>query len=87
MLNYNDIGLKEPRFYQDVFVEGRVEGEAAMLLRLLERKFRPLPESARQRRRRNLAGVGRARPGRRQLGRGLGALRHRRVLASPVRSV
>jgi len=49
MLNYNDIGLKEPRFYQDVFVEGRVEGEAAMLLRLLERKFRPLPESARQR--------------------------------------
>jgi hypothetical protein len=37
--------LKETRFYQDVFTEG----EAAILLRLLERKFRPLPESARQR--------------------------------------
>ena len=61
MLNYNDISLKETRFYQDVFGEGReagieegrgvglVQGEAAMLLRLLERKFRPLPESARQR--------------------------------------
>jgi predicted transposase YdaD len=45
MFNYQDITLKETRFYQDVFTEG----EAAMLLRLLERKFRPLPEAARQR--------------------------------------
>jgi predicted transposase/invertase (TIGR01784 family) len=69
MLNFNDISLKETRFYKDVFAEGleegivkgkqegkqegrqegRIEGEAAMLIRLLERKFRPLPESARQR--------------------------------------
>jgi hypothetical protein len=32
-----------------VFGEGRVEGEAAMLLRLLNRKFHPLPEYALQR--------------------------------------
>jgi len=53
MLNFNDISLNQTRFYQDVFgegrEEGRVEGEAAMLLRQLERKFHPLPESARQR--------------------------------------
>jgi predicted transposase/invertase (TIGR01784 family) len=57
MFNFSDVSLKETRFYQDVFaegrmegkVEGRMEGEAAVLLRLLERKFRPLPESARQR--------------------------------------
>ena len=53
MFGLNDVDLKTTRFYQDVFgeglVEGRVEGEAAMLLRLLERKFNPMPESARQR--------------------------------------
>ncbi len=53
MFGLNDVDLKTTRFYQDVFaegrVEGRVEGEAAILLRQLERKFRPLPESARQR--------------------------------------
>jgi len=49
MLGFNDVELKKTRFYQDVFGEGRVEGEAAMLLRLMERKFHPLPESARQR--------------------------------------
>jgi predicted transposase/invertase (TIGR01784 family) len=53
MLNLNDVSLKETRFYQDVFAEGRqegrLEGEAAMLLHQLERKFHPLPESARQR--------------------------------------
>ena len=52
MFGLNDVDLKTTRFYQDVFgegrMEGRVEGEAAMLLRLLERKFHPLPESARQ---------------------------------------
>ncbi|MFM8332294.1 MAG: DUF2887 domain-containing protein [Candidatus Methylumidiphilus sp.] len=45
MFNFTDVGLKETRFYQDVLTEG----EATMLLRLLERKFRPLPETARQR--------------------------------------
>ena len=57
MFGLNDVDLKTTRFYQDVFgegrvegrVEGRLEGEAAMLLRQLERKFYPLPESARQR--------------------------------------
>jgi len=49
MLNFNDIELKQTRFYQDVFGEGRVEGEAAMLLCQLSRKFNPLPEAARQR--------------------------------------
>ena len=57
MLNFNDVSLKQTRFYQDVFgegrvegrMEGRMEGEAALLLRQLERKFPPLPESARQR--------------------------------------
>ncbi|MEI6399296.1 MAG: DUF4351 domain-containing protein, partial [Pseudomonadota bacterium] len=65
MLNFNDVSLKQTRFYQDVFAEGlvegkaegrvegkaegRVEGEATLLLRLLERKFHLLPESARQR--------------------------------------
>jgi predicted transposase YdaD len=69
MFGFGDVELKQTRFYQDVFkegrlvgkakgkaegkaegkLEGRVEGEAALLLRLLERKFSPLPESARQR--------------------------------------
>ena len=33
MFNFTDVGLKETRFYQDVFTEG----EAAMLLRQMER--------------------------------------------------
>jgi predicted transposase YdaD len=65
MFGFNDIELKQTRFYQDVFKEGRlagkaegiakgkqegrIEGEAALLLRLLERKFKTVPESARQR--------------------------------------
>jgi predicted transposase/invertase (TIGR01784 family) len=53
MFNFTDVSLKETRFYQDVFtegrLEGRVEGEAAIVLHQLERKFSPLPESARQR--------------------------------------
>jgi len=57
MFGFNDIDLKQTRFYQDVYgegllngrVEGRLEGEAALLLRQMERKFKPLPDSARQR--------------------------------------
>jgi predicted transposase/invertase (TIGR01784 family) len=49
MFGLNDVDLKTTRFYQDVFGEGRVEGEATVVLRQMERKFRPLPESARQR--------------------------------------
>ena len=45
MFGLNDVDFKTTRFYQDTFAEG----EAAMLLRLLERKFHSLPESARQR--------------------------------------
>jgi predicted transposase YdaD len=57
--------LQRSRFYQEVFAEGRAEGEAqgraegeaqgraegeaALLSRLLERKFGPLPDSARGR--------------------------------------
>jgi predicted transposase YdaD len=53
MLNFIDVSLKQTRFYQVVFGEGRdegrVEGEAALLMGQLERKFHPLPESTRQR--------------------------------------
>jgi predicted transposase YdaD len=57
MFDFNDISLKETRFHQQAFSEGeiqgqakgRVEGEAALLLRQLERRFGPLPESARLR--------------------------------------
>ena len=45
MFGLNDVDFKTTRFYQDTFAEG----EAAMLLRQMERKFQPLPESARQR--------------------------------------
>jgi hypothetical protein len=56
-----DAELKNTRFYRDAYGEGReegqeegrekgvAEGEAALLLRQLERKFRPLPELARRR--------------------------------------
>ena len=45
MFNFTDISMKETRYYQDAVIDG----EVAVVLRLLERKFRPLPESARQR--------------------------------------
>ena len=45
MLALTDIDLKQTRFYQDVLAEGieegRQEGEAALLLRLLTLKFGP----------------------------------------------
>jgi len=73
MFELKDIELKQTRFYQQVFGEGRLEGmekgiekgvekgieqgieqglvmgEAALLLRLLERRFGPLPAATRQR--------------------------------------
>jgi predicted transposase/invertase (TIGR01784 family) len=57
MFNFNESELKQTRFYQQVFgegkdegrVEGRVEGEAVVVERQLERRFGPLPESARKR--------------------------------------
>ena len=47
MVAYNDIGLKETRFYQDVFSEGfqeglkdaQHEGEIRIILRQLNRRF------------------------------------------------
>ena len=56
-MNFEDVELKQTRFYQDVFAEGLIEGEAigktrgeaAMLLKLLERKFHAVPESAHKR--------------------------------------
>jgi len=50
MFGLRDIDLKQTRFYQDTFNEGelegvkkgRVEGEACLLFRILERRFGPL---------------------------------------------
>jgi len=53
MLNFEDVELKQTRFYQDVFAEGeakgKTKGEATLLLKQLERKFHAVPESARKR--------------------------------------
>jgi predicted transposase YdaD len=57
MFNFNDVSMQETRYYQDAvekgmangIAKGEAIGEAKLLLRLLERKFRSLPESARQR--------------------------------------
>ena len=49
MLGLKDIELKQTRFYQDVFTEGRQEGrqegEAALLLKLLTQRFGPVPDA------------------------------------------
>jgi len=42
MLHLPETDLKKTRFYQDVFAEGRQEGEATLVLRLLRRKLGPL---------------------------------------------
>ena len=53
MLGLEDTQLKQTRFYQQAVsegrVEGRVEGEATLLLRQLERRFGPLSEDTRRR--------------------------------------
>ncbi|MFM8333211.1 MAG: Rpn family recombination-promoting nuclease/putative transposase [Candidatus Methylumidiphilus sp.] len=49
MLEFSDINIEETRYYQDAMAKGEKKGEAKLLLRLLERKFRPLPDTARQR--------------------------------------
>lgn len=61
MFGFNDVNLKETRFYQQALSEGehighakgrvagRAEGEATLLLRLLDRRFGPLPDSVKQR--------------------------------------
>jgi predicted transposase YdaD len=58
MFNLQDIDLKQTRFYQQARSEGVQEGlrqagvkagEARLLLRLLERRFGPLPAAVGQR--------------------------------------
>jgi predicted transposase/invertase (TIGR01784 family) len=53
MLNLPDTDLKQTRFYQEVFAEGREEGreegETGFLLRLLTRRFGPLDPTLRER--------------------------------------
>ena len=45
MFQFNDIDMKQTHFYQ----QARTEGKAELLLRLLERRFGPLSDAARQR--------------------------------------
>jgi predicted transposase/invertase (TIGR01784 family) len=57
MIGLQDIELKQTRFYRDVFSEGEQEGlekgleqgELAIVLRVLQRRFGPLPETLRER--------------------------------------
>ncbi len=42
MLHWPEVDLKQTRFYQDVFAEGRQLGEAALILRQLRRRLGPL---------------------------------------------
>ena len=57
MIGVQDIDLRQTRFYQDVFTEGRQEGrqegmqegERIVLQRQLERKFGPLDAGMHQR--------------------------------------
>jgi predicted transposase YdaD len=49
MLNVTEIDLKQTRFYQDVHGEGRQEGEALLVLRLLQRRCGELPPALRER--------------------------------------
>ncbi|HLA36063.1 MAG TPA: DUF4351 domain-containing protein, partial [Rhodocyclaceae bacterium] len=53
MIGVQDIDLRQTRFYQDVFTEGRQEGrqegERIVLQRQLERKFGPLDAGMQQR--------------------------------------
>ena len=45
MLGFTDIDLKQTQFYQDVHAEGRQEGEVALVLRQLNRRFGELEPS------------------------------------------
>ena len=48
MLDLTDIDLKQTRFYQDVFAEGRQEGEVTLILRLLQRRCGELTPPVRE---------------------------------------
>lgn len=53
MLEFPNVDLKKTRFYQDAYgegrCEGRTEGEAALLLRQLERRFGNLSDDTKRR--------------------------------------
>jgi predicted transposase/invertase (TIGR01784 family) len=49
MLNLQEVDLKKSRFYQEVWGEGRQEGEQLLLQRMLIKRFGKLPESMQQR--------------------------------------
>jgi predicted transposase YdaD len=49
MLDLTDTDLKQTRFYQEVFLEGRQEGEVTLLLRQLQRRCGALPPAVRER--------------------------------------
>jgi len=48
MLDLTDVDLKQTRFYQDVFAEGRQEGEVTLILRLLHRRCGELTPAMRE---------------------------------------
>ena len=39
MLGYNDISLKQTRYYQDAYAEGQQEEYISLVMRLLKLKF------------------------------------------------
>lgn len=43
MLELPETDLKQTVFYQEAFAEGRQEGEATLMLRLLQRRYGTLP--------------------------------------------
>lgn len=49
MFGFNDIELKQARFYQQAVSEGRIESEATLLLCQLEHRVGPLSADTRQR--------------------------------------
>ena len=49
MLELTDTDLKQTRFYQEIFMEGRQEGEVALVLRLLQRRCGELAPPMRER--------------------------------------
>ena len=48
MLDLTDIDLKQTRFYQDVFAEGRQEGEVTLVVRQLQRRYGELPSTVQE---------------------------------------
>lgn len=45
MLGFSEVDVRQTQFYQDVYAEGRQEGEVALVLRLLQRRLGELEPS------------------------------------------